>query len=182
MKNTIIISTAFAVISALAVAACGSSSSSSGTGSSGPCGDNTTTSSGNQACSDCISSKCSGQISDSQSACSDYVSCLNGCGCTTACSMMCQSSISSDCQSAQNAIVSCISTSCPSECGFGTTTGSNTTASTGSGGATCADLDACCAQVTDMQLKSGCDQTVSAGNDANCSSVLNAYKGAGYCM
>jgi len=181
MKNTIILSTVFAAIAAVAVVACGSSSSSSGTGSTGTCNP-----SGNSdpTCNDCVSANCGDEFSTAESACADLLDCESGCGCTQSCAQSCSSKVTADCQSAGLAIYSCQMQKCANECASNTTSSSSgsTTASTGSGGGTCADLALCCPQVTDMSAKQACDQTVSAGNDSNCGTVLSSYKAANYCQ
>lgn len=50
------------------------------------------------------------------------------------------------------------------------------------GGATCTDLDVCCAGMDAGTIQNGCDQVVASGNNASCASALNSYKQAGYCM
>ncbi len=176
------------VLSAMAgVAACSSSSnnggSGGGTGCPGP---------GSCAAMDqCVQAHCESKLQACASPCSAMISCENKCGCSnTSCIGNCGQQMTQACSSCYQDVTTCVQQNCANvSCGTGGTGGSggsggsNGTGGTpgvDGGGATCADLAACCAQLPAADQQS-CNSIVSNGNDSVCGQALSGFKAGGLC-
>jgi hypothetical protein len=109
---------------ALLVLACSSKSASKG-GSLPTCqGAQPSSGSNSAACTSCVESSCSSDLSSVESACSAYLGCYSGCQCSDGqCIANCQSQVTSNCESALTAGSSCEAQNCPSQCSDGTPDG-----------------------------------------------------------
>lgn len=182
----------FAMVMGLAVVACGSDDSEGSGGSSGSCSNSVT---GNDDCPEyvsCAENKCKAEYKQclgdnfmsadfSGSPCESYMTCVLGCDCDQSCLSNCYANMPADCKNCMTGpLTSCVSSNCSAElqqcAGTGGTGGS-------SSGGTCADLAACCSSL------SGSDQTqcqstydsVKAGGDAACGTLLQTYQASGKC-
>jgi hypothetical protein len=113
------VSTMFAYVvatTAISLLAC-SSSSSGGTGFPQCQGNTSSTGPYSSACNSCIESKCGSQTSAVESDCGAYISCYDGCQCSdNSCLSGCQSKITGQCTTDYQAIVSCLTSNCASQC------------------------------------------------------------------
>jgi hypothetical protein len=184
---------------ALALTGCGSDNGGTGTGGFGV---NATTcpflaklssmssTSTSADCGSCNSSKCGSTYSDCYGSlytggspggkCSAYLSCVCACGATdAACFGACSSKVTADCTTCQTASSNCSTTNCATQCQK-TTTSPDMAMST-TGGTQCALLAACCPNITNATMRSGCEGTVANGNEMGCMYELQGEKAAGYC-
>jgi hypothetical protein len=135
----------------------------------------------------CIETKCKSDLdtcSASTGPCSAYITCANACKCDQTCIDKCTQSAT--CTACIQTYATCAETSCLDEVlscvGNGTGgTSSGTGGTFGFGGnagtfpsfdagtETCADLNTCCAKLTDAQEKSACLMIVAGKSDAICS-------------
>lgn len=182
------------------VAACGGSSS-NGSGFNATklssCSSSSGTCTGTDAYNTCIENKCSSSykmcFGDGYKSgqfggvCASYLDCVSKAPdpCKNSCALP-----TGDCQTCLiSKIVACTtSAGCtPPQCSFTGASGSGTGSSGRSGGTagtsaasgTCNDLNACCAKITDANLKSACEQAYSAAKssgDAVCSAALQSLK------
>jgi hypothetical protein len=171
------------------------SSGSSGTGTSGgsgssvnkcgsSSGSNTCTEAENKAYSDCLTSACDSKYTECFGAgyktgtfsgpCGTYLTCVNACACNdTACTSKCTAP--SACTTCLQGIGSCSATCTAPACATGGSSG-GTSGGTGAK-KSCADLQACCAKITDATKKSQCDQTYNAvkSSEDSCNSIYSTF-------
>lgn len=113
--------------------------------------------------------------------CAEYATCATTA--TDPCDNTC--SAEAACQACLGELVGCVQNSacqvpvCPDSDG-----GTSPDGGTGITG-TCADLEACCASLTDQAAKDSCNQTLAAARaragDSDCAVVYSSYKSAGIC-
>jgi hypothetical protein len=137
----------------------------------------------------CVSDKCDAQVrlcygdnyknGSYGNLCGGYIACAIRCACTdTACRTMCFQLASAECRTCLQDIGSCAqSKGCMINCSGGSD------ASAPAGG-TCADLQACCGQIADANVKMACMAQVTAGASAGaqfCSNVLMGLRASNMC-
>ncbi|HEY8091456.1 MAG TPA: hypothetical protein VIF09_26510, partial [Polyangiaceae bacterium] len=128
MRNAILLAMG-AVCAVAAAFACSSSSSGGGGGNCGYSQGGTT----NQACTSCVESSCSSQISTYNGACSDYSSCVCSAGSNASALQACQSKASEgSCPSAAQGVSSCVASKCSSQCNNSSSSSGGTSSSSGS--------------------------------------------------
>jgi hypothetical protein len=153
----------------------------------------------NKTYSDCVINACDAQYksclgNDYKSGtfggpCASYFSCVTKCGCTDqACRTACM--IPAECQTCivgqlAPCVVGAACTAPTCNGGSGGAGGAGGAGGGGGGGGTCADLAACCAAMTNAQIKMACmaqyNAVKGAGGDPACNSVVSAYRAAGQC-
>lgn len=168
------------------VAACSSSSnggSSGGTGCPAPgsCA----------AMEQCVQAHCESKVQACESPCSAMISCQNNCGCSnTSCVDNCSNQMTQACSNCVQQVGACATQNCASvSCGAGGAGGAGGTSGMAGaggtqgvdgGGATCADLASCCAQLPASEQQA-CNSIVSNGNNYACSQALSSFKAGGLC-
>lgn len=171
---------------ALAAFAC-SSSSGGGGGAASSCF--ASAAGASQACQSCVESSCSSQLSSTNSACSDFLSCVCPGGTYNANNLqMCASKETSACQMAGSSVGSCEQQNCASQCasssssssGGSSSSSGGSSSSSGGGMYTCSQLTTCCGMVPSAEQAS-CNMVAGMGNETACSDLYSGYKAAGQC-
>ena len=142
----------------------------------------------NKTYGDCVVSACDTKFTECYGAgwktgsftgpCGTYITCTQACACgDTACYTKCgqpDAACSTCIEGSASCAQSCKAPACASTSGG---VDSGTSGTSGGGGATCADLGACCAKITDASIKSQCDKAkASTNDDAQCANFYNAIK------
>ena len=140
-------------------------------GSAGSCGTVTTMlDPSSQMCPgavSCIQTKCQSALDALAAPTGACNTCANACNCEQACVQNCLQA--SACQAGLQTYLTCAQSSCLSEllsCANAGTGGAGGGAS--SSGKTCADMDACCATLTDATEKTSCTQIAALKSEAAC--------------
>ncbi len=103
--------------------------------------------------------------------------CCNGCDCDSTCQQNCDSLRDQVCTDCFTAVASCITANCTlPDCGQSTTTGG--------GGFTCEDLDACCASLETQEDRDACvmQRESSMGLDQSCDVMVKTYQASMLCL
>ncbi len=137
----------------------------------------------------CVQDKCDGQIKlcfgdnyktgTFAGTCGAYVTCSNKCSCTdNNCRAACAAMADAPCTDCLLKIGACTqSMGCKLSCPGGSDAGAPA-------GGSCADLQACCNQIADANVKMACQQQVTAGASAGaqyCSNVLMGFRASNMC-
>jgi hypothetical protein len=165
--------------------ACGGPKNNGGTGGVAPtCQSGSTGNMGSSACLDCLGSKCHSQIESYNGDCYSLGQCESGCMCTDpVCLGKCTATITSACQSSSAALASCSQSNCQAACaanGSSSSSGASSSSSSGGSGGGCSALSMCCTKLSGA-AQTGCNQVVTAGDNASCSQELMALQTAGQC-
>jgi hypothetical protein len=157
------------------VFACSGSTSSSGGGNAACLEQSTST-----ACYSCVTSHCGSQVSNYESSCTDYISCICPGGSYDACNVTsCGSHLteSGACQGAYMAVGQCATASCTSECetASGSSSGGTCTGSSsggGSGGGSGSGSGGTAMQCLQSSANSACYSCAAS----NCAAQLSALE------
>src|SRR5882724_521020 len=129
-------------------------------------------------------------VESTSGPCADYVKCVTACSCDATCAGACM--MSDACTAAYQKVVTCTQSSCLAQTlscvGAGGTGGAGGGFNFGgNGGAlnvggstateTCADLSACCTNLTDANSKMACTTIVSGKDDQSCGVAYGALCG-----
>src|ERR1700722_5594190 len=135
-----------------------------------------------QACTSCLENSCGTQLSNFESACTDYLQCICPGGTysdTAAQSTTCQMKGSSDttCANADTGLTECLNTSCTSECGTVGDAGDGDVSTDGSTTGTPACgvswVSPTCASCV---MSSCCTQTMTCTGDAACTGIITCQQ------
>jgi hypothetical protein len=128
---------------------------------------------------DCVQTKCKTELDTATSTtgpCASYIQCTNACDCDdNDCISQCTQS--SECQASFQAYASCAQSSCITELFSCLGAGGSGAGGSASTAKTCADLNTCCATLTDMAQKTSCTMVADLNTDLLCGLAYSNFCG-----